>query len=99
MMATLTVPSINIGDVVAVNQHGVNFLATDASETTLVNDSNVVYEVADFLKAGMRGTVTTTRQESGDLAPEYAVRFDDDPVDERAWWMCGDEIETVKEEA
>jgi hypothetical protein len=91
-MATLT--GISIGSTVAVNAHGVKYVTTDATETTRISEEgNVIYEIADFLHAGMCGKVVDERLHS----QEVAVRFDDDPVAGRAFWMCVDEI--VKEEA
>jgi hypothetical protein len=101
-MATATVPTIRIGDVVALNADGEEFGREGVCEvvthyTYKEGDDRPFTDEREFFKEGATGKVIDERPGvCGTM--EHLVRFDGDPIDERAWWMFGDEL-TVKEEA
>jgi hypothetical protein len=94
-----------IGDAVVLTSDGAEYgLAGDCEVVTKYcytdTDDRPYRDDREFFVCGGRGKVVDTRPSGytyhGDTH-DYLVRFDDDPIDERMWWMCCDEIDKVVE--
>jgi hypothetical protein len=85
-----------VGDKVKLNERGAGFGVDGVVETNFAYKN----ETEMFFVDGATGVIVDTREETighGTHHVEYAVEFEDDPVETRSWWMCVDEIEKVVE--
>jgi hypothetical protein len=86
-----------IGDAVVLTQDGAEFGRDGVCEVvtkyTAGPDDGMLDDMREFFVEGAIGEVVDTRYGYH----ECLVRFATDPVEDRKWWMCEDELVKVVE--